>query len=465
MKIEEIDLSQERQIIIMMIVSTEFLNQIIPILKIRYFKSSYAKTIVKWIIDYYNEFKIAPEKNIQSIYQSKLPTLKNEEDTEIISDLLLSLSNDWKNKSSIHNIDFLIKDSIKYLKLSSLEILKEEIENAIFKADFNVAEQKVAEYNRIEKPSGSGFRLLRDYESIAKAFTYEDEVIFTFPGILGEVCGNFLRGDLVSFLAAAKKGKSYWQWALSYMSAFCELRISFYSLEMTENQIKRRAWQSLVGQPRKDKEVEIPYFVKDEYDENKWRIKTKKENRKGVDINEIKEKQEKFRTMTRGGDVYIKTFPTNSVSIDDIIIDVDTTYYYEKFMPDIVVIDYADILAPAKSVLKKDLRNQLDYTWKTMRGFALDRNILVVTASQTNRAGFSKDASEELLAEDIRKITHVSKMIAINRNKKDNNNNMVRIEQLAERDGFLNNRQVAVINCLDIGRPIIDSRYVDEVIL
>jgi intein/homing endonuclease len=870
MKIEKIDLSQERQIITMMIVSTQFLNQIIPILKVRLFKSSYAKIVAKWILDYYDEFKQAPEKNIQSIYQSKVKTLRNEEDTELISDFLSKLSKDYENESTIRNIDFIVKESIKYLKLSSLELLKEEIEECLLKDDIIVAENKIANYKRIEKPVNKSIRLLYDSELIAKAFTDQEESIFRFPGVLGGTCGDFLRGDLVAFLAASKRGKciagdslvqladgniktiqdlvkenkridiislnentlqfeksqiedfvscgihpvyeielrtgrkiicaethpfltfdgwkklkdlkigdriavgkninifgnlkmprykvcllaylladggltgtnitftkkeynimndfikcvysigdyiswdddihirirnkghksnkktqtrlflesigidrcksihkkipdcvflfskkscslflsvlftcdgsvfsnkrkkpeieyssgsrimidqiqllltrfnimsiikskkvkekyyyslcirdkenilrffneigflfskkkkmedylnqlnnvnsygciftnfpkemrekvisivgenkkikrffniesnknyksirkktveqlnkiikskeldkylsadifwdemksvifkgnkkcydlsirnnhnyiangiichnSWWQWCLSYMSMFSGLRVVFFSLEMTENQIKRRAWQSLVAQPKKDMKVEIPYFM--ESDNNKWLIEKKKVFKKGVNIDEIEKKQKRFRMISRGGDVWIKVIPAGSFSIDDIIIEIDNMRYYDKCIPDIIVIDYADILRPSRSVERKEIRHQLDYTWRTMRGLAQEKNVLVVTASQTNRAGYKQDVSEDLCAEDKRKIDHVSKMMGINRTKEDLLNGMVRISHIVERDGKIDHRQVAVLNCLEIGRPYIDSRYADEV--
>lgn len=470
MKIEEVNISQERTIVTMMIVSTPFLNQIAPIIKVKLFKSSYAKTVITWIMEYWNEFKQAPGKNIQNIYQNKITKLRNEEDTEIISEFLKRLSKDYENQSEVHNIDYIIKESIKYLKLSSLELLKEELEIAIDQADPVEGEKKVASYYRIEKPTGEGIRLLRDSKEIKKAFTDKDEVLFKFDGALGEVCGEFLRGDLISFLAAAKRGKSWYQWVLSYLAMQSGLQVLFFSLEMTENQIYRRAWQSLVGQPRTDMEIEVPYFEqigmgKRQVDDRqiRWRINKRKERKKGVNTDEIEDKQKKFRFYHRGGEVWIKVVPADSVSIEDIETEMDNMNYYDNYLPDIVVIDYADILKPSSITYKNEYRHQLDHTWKTMRRIAQDRNILVVTASQTSRAGFSQDANESILAEDVRKINHVSKMIAINQTKKDRINGMVRIEQLAERDGRRCLKQAVVLQCLEIGRPYLDSRFADEV--
>jgi len=36
-----------------------------------------------------------------------------------------------------------------------------------------------------------------------------EEYMFRFPGVLGEVIGDFARGDLVAFLGFANRGKTW----------------------------------------------------------------------------------------------------------------------------------------------------------------------------------------------------------------------------------------------------------------
>jgi len=456
---EKIDLSQERTIIIMMIVSTDFLNRIAPVTKPKYFKSKYSRIISEWILEYWQEYRQAPDKNIQEIYRLKSKYLQEEEDTETIMEFLRKLSKEWLKWEYIHNIDFSIKQTIHYLKIRSLEILSEEIIGAVQIDDYSQGEQLVANYNRIEKYGMKGVRLLRDALPIADAFLNEAEIVFKFPGAIGELCGDFQRGDLVAFLASQKKGKSWWQWALSYMAMHTQMKVIFFSLEMTERQVLRRAWQSLVGLPRKDMEVTIPYFI--DLENEKYKVKTRIENMKGVDISIIEKEQKKFRFYCRGGDVLIKVMPSNSMTVEMIEIELDNIMYYDDFIPDIVVIDYADILLPS---IKGEHRHQLDHIWKKLRGLAQDRDILVVTASQANRKALKEDAGKEHIVEDIRRLGHVSKLIALNQSEIDKQNHGIRVKLLVERDGICSDKQVFVLYCYEIGRPCIDSRFLNKVI-
>lgn len=459
MEREKIDLSQERTIITLMIANTEFLNLLAPVTKPKYFKSKYAKTISEWVLEYWEEYKEAPEKNIQEIYKRKYKYIKEEEDTETIMLFLDKLSKDWEKQKEIINIDFIVKNSIHYLKIRSLELLSEEIEQAVLMDDPAQGEQLISDYSRIEKYGIKGIRLLRDAEIIKEAFTNESEVVFKFPGIVGDICGEFQRGDLVSFLASQKKGKSWWQWTLSYLAMHTQMKVVFFSLEMTERQVLRRGWQSLVGLPRKNMEVTIPYFI--DLENEKYKVKTRTENMKGVDVSIIEKEQKKFRFYCRGGDVLIKVMPSNSMTVEMIEIELDNIMYYDNFIPDIVVIDYADILLPS---IKGEHRHQIDNMWKKLRGLAQERDILVVTASQATRKAIKEDAEKEHLAEDIRKLGHVAKLIAINQSEIDQNNHGVRIKKLAERDGYCDSKQAFVLYCYEIGRPLIDSKYSGDVI-
>jgi hypothetical protein len=94
---------------------------------------------------------------------------------------------------------------------------------------------------------------------------------------------------------------------------------------------------------------------------------------------------------------------------------------------------------------------------------AQERNALVVTASQASRAAFSNDAEVKDIAEDIRKVAHVSKLISLNQTKEERDVGVVRVHQLIERDDRLGSVPVVVLQCLDIGQVCLDSKLQFEV--
>ena len=457
---ERIDLFQERQIIIYMIVSPKYLKEIQSIIKPDYFNSPYGQTISKWVLEYFNEFKTSPGKQIKDIFYQKSVTIKNKDHVENVSDFLSSISDEYENSSVTGDIEFILKQSIDYLKIRSLDILSDKIKLAVNNNNPLAGEQFLANYKRVEKVYGTGVSILYDVQEIKNAFMMEDEILFSFPGVLGEVCGKFLRGDLIAFMAAAKKGKSWFQMYLAEVAMYYGYKVLLFDLEMSKSQRIRRAWGGLVGEPRKSKDIEIFKFVESG---NSWKIEKDTIHKKGINLNNIEKEQKKFKKMTKGGDYKIVSIPAYSITIEDIELYLDNFYFYENYIPDIIIIDYADIVKKSND-FRGDYRNQLDDIWKRLRKIAQERNILVVTATQAGRAAFSRDATESDTVEDIRKLAHVGKMIVINQNKDDALCNAVRVTQLIERDGKKNWNEAMILQCLDIGRPYLDSRYVKDII-
>jgi len=72
------------------------------------------------------------------------------------------------------------------------------------------------------------------------------------------------------------------------------------------------------------------------------------------------------------------------------IIEIDSTIRklqdLDNWSPDIVIIDYADMLTPPKGV--SDKMAQIEHDWRKMRSMAADNNYLVVTGTQAKRSAY-----------------------------------------------------------------------------
>ena len=463
MKREQLDLSQELKVITGMIVSDQFLKEIFPIVKSKYFQTFYCSQVCEWCLEYFKEFKESPKKHIQDIYTKKRQYIRNEEELELLSTFLLRLSKNYEKEAQIGNINFSIKESIQYLKLRSLDILKSDLEEAVLNNDTERGEQCVSNYSRVEMADIDGIDILKDHVKVAQSFMYDDDVLFRFPGAMGEAVGDFLRSDLVSFLAAMKRGKT---WLLIYSALtgmYFGHRTLFITLEMPAKRIINRMWRGLEGIPKtrnnNDVEIDMPYF--EEIQKDMYEIKQRKELKKGLDISTIKASMKKYVRMFRRGGLVVKQLPPYSTTVDDVGRVLDNLGYYNNFVPDIVVIDYADLMSASNTRL--DYRHQLDDIWKGLRELGLKREVLVLTASQTSRKGLNADTDENDTAEDIRKIAHVSKLITINSSQKERELNCFRIRTSIEREEKVHHRQALVLNCYDIGRVYVDSRFEDQV--
>jgi hypothetical protein len=459
MKNKTIDLGPERALVTFLIVSDKFINRVAPILRPSQLKTGYAREIAAWALEYWEKYRAAPGRNIQDIYQHRKAEVTDDDDADNLGEFLRRLSEDWE-KAGPTNIPHAVDEAVRYLKIRSLQVLRDDLEDALDNGDPLKAEQFVARFSRIEPPTGSAVSLLRDTQAVTSALMEEEERLFHFPGALGKLGGWFTRGDFISFLGPMKRGKTHWMWWTAELAAHNNLRAVYITLEMTAPQMIRRGWRALTGSPREAENVVIPYF--EEVEDDKWVIKAKEDSRNPVDPADVENRQKKLRRMFRGGDIQVIAVPAFSATVQDIEAHLDNLNYYNKFVPDVILVDYADIVAPSGGG-RGDYRHQLDEIWKRLRRMAQERNCLVVTASQSDRTTFGADVRQENISEDIRKLAHVTAMFGLNQSDAEYEKGVMRVSQTVVREGRRIVQQVVVLQSLAIGRPCSDSRWAHDV--
>lgn len=450
-----ISMTPERNIVTSLIMDDKFIKALAPIIKPELLKASYAKEVASWALEYYNAYGEAPKQAIQDLYVEKRSSAKYDEDTaESIATFLQSLSQEYVKK----NLEYSTDQAETYLKIRSLEMFKENLETAIATNDATKGEALIANFSRVGKPEGEGISITSDTVSIISAYEQEEELVYSYPGALAKVCGTPKRGDLAAVLAAVKKGKSGFMWFAAEQAMMAGCKVAFFSLEMTKTQVIRRAWNSLTASPKADGIFRIPYFDRDENtsEDNPCEISYKETTRVAVPLDNTEEFQKRLKLKFRGGDCRIFAIPGYTSSIEDIISHLDNMQYYDNFIPDVVIIDYADILRPSNNA-GKEYRHQLNDIWLKLRWLARSRNIHVLTASQTNRAGFSKDLSIEDIAEDMRKLAHVSSLFGLNQTKKEKQEGVIRVVDLLQREEASCFQQAVCLQNLQIGRFYLDS--------
>jgi hypothetical protein len=129
-----------------------------------------------------------------------------------------------------------------------------------------------------------------------------------------------------------------------------------------------------------------------------------------------------------------------------------------RFVPDVVVIDYADLLVAEKS---KEFRHQQNEIWKNLRALSQDRDCLVLTATQAGSKSYERNLLRMSdFSEDKRKYAHVTAMFGLNQDKhsREKKLGIMRINQMVIREGeFDITGSVTVLQSLNLGRPFLDS--------
>ena len=141
------DIKIEKEILTGMIASKEYLQNITPLIDLSYFKSSFIKRVAGWSLDFYDEYQDAPEAEIQSIFNTKAPKLK-EEEAELIAGMLTGLSKKYEYVKEI-KVPYLTDETVKYFKQRELEITSGNIRVLLEKGDIKEAERQIDEYKKV----------------------------------------------------------------------------------------------------------------------------------------------------------------------------------------------------------------------------------------------------------------------------------------------------------------------------
>ncbi len=150
--------------------------------------------------------------------------------------------------------------------------------------------------------------------------------------------------------------------------------------------------------------------------------------------------QAKLRKATMGitGKLIIKEYPTATANVNHFRSLFEELQLKKNFKPDIVFVDYLNICAAARY---KNGANVNSYMYvkaiaEEIRGLAVEYNVPIVTATQTNRTGFvSTDIGLEDTSESFGLPATADLMVALISTEELDNLNQILVKQLKNRYG------------------------------
>jgi len=220
------------------------------------FESDYVKMISNWCKDYYDEYKKAPGKHIQDIYEIKKTKLLAPVQ-ENIEHFLSDLSNNYETYQP--NISYLQTQTKTYFETRKLESLVEKSQNLLSLGKIEQAKEVLRDFKTIAIESSETFNPLDAKEIRLYRSNYDSNNLFRFQGAAGKFFDDFKRSWLISFMGPEKRGKSHILLELMFQAAQSKLKVLFISLEMSEHDMKERIYQRLTAAPQKTiNKLQIP---------------------------------------------------------------------------------------------------------------------------------------------------------------------------------------------------------------
>lgn len=491
---KKVSFNTEKQVLTGLIVSDKLLNIVGNILEPSLFDLEVSKTVVKWVKDYYEKYKKAPSKVIESIYSVKKDELE-EEVSDDIATFLSTLSKEFVENPP--NEDYLIDISKEYLRKqnhvkSAVEVMKmaeagltvQEIEERVKKRD---ALNKTVRSTVIHD--------LFDQQFINSLFEEEDDhgaLILKEP--FDKYLGPIKLGWLVSVLGPMKRGKTRHLIEFAMQSVMNHKRVLFVSLEMKAKEVGKIMYQSIgsIGDEATDGTYEITQLdclhnqdnacskpkrtckvgmTKSGYipctkcsgsREYKKAWFTVNEVRPGFTKSKIQEVKDNALLHYGAGLLKITDYPPFSVALKDIVADMDSLIMEEMFYPEVIIIDYADVLLPDRA--RKNELTETDETWMSLKKLAAQRHCIVFTATQGNRGSTDKEVIvEKDMGGFYRKLAHVDITLTINQTDSEKEVGMERLGIIGHRHKTFNkNQTLLLVNQFELGQLGLDGAIIWE---
>ena len=351
------------------------MQQVADILLPDFFESEANTWIVDTIIKYFHEYKVAPTLDVfkikvQDVDRDVLKTSI----VETLKDAYRYLESEDLDFVKTETVDFCKNQCIKRAILDSVELLNrgqyDEIKAAIDGAMKAGADKEVGhEYNTAANVEAR----------------YADNVRSTvatpWPVINDLADGGFGKGELVVFVAPAGIGKS---WGLINVGAHAVkqgLNVVHYTLELNEGYVGQRYDAVLTGIANQN----LKY-----------------------NLDEVANAVSKLK-----GDLTIKYYPTKTASCSTIRAHIEKMIMLGK-KPDLVIVDYADLLRGA--VARKEMRHELESIYEDLRGVAGEYEVPMFTASQANRSALEQDVIEaDKISESYSKVMIADFVLSLSR--------------------------------------------------
>ena len=292
----------------------------------------------KFISEYVDKYKVMPELEI----------------------LNASCSTDFKDVTGLppENYDWLMDEFETFSRHKALERAIIASADLLEKGDFGPVEKMIKDAVQISLNKDMGTDYFEDPRARLMGLKDKNGQVSTgWPTFDKKLFGGFNRGELNIFAGGSGAGKSLFLQNLGINFAQTGLNVLYVSLELSEQLVAMRLDSMMTGMPTRE------IF-------------------KSIDDVELKVKV----AGKSSGAIQIKYMPSGK-TINDLRAYIKEYQVKKGFKPDVVLIDYLDLMMPVNvKVSPSDLFVKDKYVSEEIRNFAMDQKCVCVTASQLNRS-------------------------------------------------------------------------------
>ena len=371
----------------------EFLVNIHDIISEEYFENQAQKWAIKEVLNYYDKYHTTPSLDILKVELQKV-------DNEVLQisikeqlKLAFVTSDDDLEYVQEEFTNFCKNQQLKKALMSSVDLLKA--------GDFDGIRFIVDNALKAGQDKNIGHEYAKDIESRYRENSRET-VPTPWPRINDLLQGGLGNGDFGLIFGNPGGGKSWSLVALGGHAVKMGYTVLHYTLELGEDYVGKRY---------------DAFFTK-------------------IPVNKVDSHKDKISELIPQlpGKLIIKEYPTGKASISTIESHIaKATSMGTK--PDLVIIDYVDLLASRKT--NRERKDEIDDIYTSTKGLARELDIPIWSVSQVNRAGANDNVIQgDKAAGSYDKIMITDFCMSLSRKKEDKVNNTGRFHLMKNRYGM-----------------------------
>ena len=375
-----------------------FADQIFEVLDVNFLELTYLRVFVKRIKQYKKKYGVHPTRKIMtSILRTQI---SDEQDSvqKMLRDYyarVLSQKIDLSESGYIKDtaLDFCKKQKLQEAMIKCVPLLK--------KSSFDEVAKVINDAIKLGTSNDLGYDYIKDFEARFE-LRARDPVTTGWKSLDDITKGGLGKGELGVVIAPTGAGKSMVLVHLGSKAVMEGKNVVHYTLELADTVVANRYDSCITGYHLND----VIAFKEQIYDE--------------------------LRNLP--GKLIVKEYPTRSASIQTIKNHIEKMKN-QDFIPDMIIVDYADLLKPEGSS-REEKRHQLESIYEELRGISQEIECPIWTASQTNRSGLNAEViTMESISEAFNKCFVADFIFSVSRTVEDKKTNGGRIFVAKNRNG------------------------------
>jgi replicative DNA helicase len=377
------------------------------------------KTIARRAIEFIDRFNKPPQDHLYDLLEVEL----RQGDSSLIDRFLKEAANNYQRLNPAYVVDMLNR----FLRVSAIQSAIEKAHEALTDDNLDGAESALIGLEAKSSLTNPG-TFLDDTERV-RGFIWpsnEEQDADTFScgvDVLDRTGSGIKRKTMTLLIGLPNAGKTFWLVNIGKNNCLRGHKVLHVTLEMPEEDIVRRYVRAFFAlSEKKSEEIQLPVLKTD--DLGRLTSLDFAEAYVPKEIREVSKAQ--LDLFSRRPAVFVLECPTSSLTVAGLKSQLDLLDKVRSFQPDIVMIDYPDLMA----LDPRNMRQDMGRVFKEIRGLAMERRFALVVPTQAHRsAGGAKLVTRYHVSEDFSKIMTSDNVYTITRTPGESELNLARIYQ------------------------------------